>query len=149
MGPDTTTRPEPCWPWRIAAGKYEEADQWYRSGTDLYQQVFGPDHGSVAGGLTGRGRLLLRTGRLDEAEQAFRRALGIRQLVTSDAPIVADVSVDLAEALIARGKTREAEPLLLSALAIYQAAYREEDPVIERTREILNQLHTRGRGPER
>jgi tetratricopeptide (TPR) repeat protein len=128
-----------------AAGKYEEADQWYRSGTDLYQQVFGPDHGSVAGGLTGRGRLLLRTGRLDEAEQAFRRALGIRQLVKSDAPIVADVSVDLAEVLIARGKTREAEPLLLSALAIYQAAYREADPVIARTREMLNQLHTRGR----
>src|SRR6185295_11564584 len=57
-----------------AANRLAEAEPYYRKSLAMREKLLGPNHFEVANSYNNLGLNLLNTGRLDEAEQMFKRA---------------------------------------------------------------------------
>jgi len=122
----------------------EKAEQLRRRGEsrEAYRVLY-----SVSNGQTGRmavalvnlrGSVLQDLGRLDEAEQHYRRALRMveREFGRDDRELVSPLN-DLGGLLMARGRLSEAAQLRERSLELRQRHYPETDPVVLRGLENL------------
>ena len=110
-------------------GRYDEAEQNFRTILERKRRLLGTDDPALAGDLGHLGQTLTALGRQTEAEPLLRQAL---ELVSSsrgaDHPDVARALDDLAELLTASGRAAEAEPLARRSLAIRQRLLGAEHP---------------------
>lgn len=95
------------------AGQYEAAERWFAEAEGVARRLALP---WPLGQLRhAQGALHMRLGRLEQAEQALREALGIAEAGGWRAFVV-NISIELAECLLLKGRVREAEQVCLAAL---------------------------------
>ncbi|MEQ1709867.1 MAG: CHAT domain-containing tetratricopeptide repeat protein [Hyphomicrobium sp.] len=101
--------------------KTSEAEAQYKRALEIFEAAQGLEHPDVANCLTGLALLYDDIGRTDDSEGLHRRALTIATKVHgSESVKVADMQSNLGLHYVRRKKYAEAEPLLLSALKIYE-----------------------------
>jgi DUF2914 family protein/tetratricopeptide repeat protein len=94
------------------AGNYLSAGNLLRDAARLQEANLGPRHPDLANTLNNLGIVCEMTGKLDDAEQYFRRAVSIaRTSLPSDDPFVATSQKNLRDFCEARGKEVEVEEL--------------------------------------
>lgn len=77
--------------------EYVAAERWIREALEIWESV-GRDHPEKASHLISLGAVLQNTGRLDEAEAAFREALAIEtRILGADHPVISMTLTHLAE----------------------------------------------------
>ncbi len=98
-------------------GRDDEADHHHRSAVAAFERSVGPRHRFFANALGQRAASRLRAGHLDEAEALLRRALEVTAGWATEDPLAhARAQHDLGVALVAQGRSAEAERLLRAAL---------------------------------
>ncbi len=101
----------------VQMGRHDEADSLLHAGLAVYRRR-APAGDGIAVALNSLGNLGRYQGDLEASESRYREALDIhRRVLGEDHPYVATDLHNLGRLLEARGKTQEAEPLLLDALA--------------------------------
>jgi len=106
-------------------GELDEAEQHYREALAIFVDVFGPRHLVVAKAKNSLGMFLHHgRGRIVEATELLRDAASIfAEVRGADDPWTAQVEANLANALLAQGRSEEAIALLRKVLPILEAAY--------------------------
>jgi tetratricopeptide (TPR) repeat protein len=95
----------------------------------------------VAASANSYGLLLLRTGRHDEAEPQFRRALGIYRELHGDVhSSIASVTGNLGRVARARGRLDRAEDEFRRSLNIYRSALGDDHPFVNAAKLSLAQV---------
>ncbi|MCI1185890.1 tetratricopeptide repeat protein [Hymenobacter sp. DH14] len=122
--------------WEMAArlrtsGLFTEAESLLRRALAITEKISGPEHPSVAVGLSNLALLLQDTNQLAEADSLLRRALAIDETVFGpEHPNVATGLSNLAMLLKATNRIAEAEPLMRRALAIKETSFGSEHPSV-------------------
>ena len=91
-------------------------------------------------GTTSLGRILVRAGRLREAETLVRATLEIAKSI-QNARAVALAQGQLGECLTAEGRYAEAEPLLLASEATFRERYGEKHTTVREAKDRLQKLY--------
>ncbi|HNJ42456.1 MAG TPA: CHAT domain-containing protein, partial [Acidobacteriota bacterium] len=108
----------------------------------IREKVFGPDHPSVARGLSNLGLLYRNKGDVENAEIFFRRSLAIREKTLGpDHPEVANLYSFLAGLYRHRGDYQQAESFFLRDLAISEKALGADHPRVASTLNNLAALY--------
>ncbi len=119
------------------SGQYPEAEGVYRRVLKR-KRALGKDDEELANSLNNLANVLIRRGKLKEAEPLLRQALQIyRKHLGAESPRVATVLVNLAVLLDAREDSRAAIGLVRQALAIRRQHVPESHPNIARTLAVL------------
>ncbi|MDH3223755.1 MAG: serine/threonine-protein kinase [Gemmatimonadota bacterium] len=105
-------------------GDPDSAAVLYGRAVALREEAWGGEHLSVTNSLVPLGELLLVSGRLAEADIAFRRALEVRAArLPEDHPGLAGPWMGLAKVSAAQGDTAQADSLFQLAVTRYRTAY--------------------------
>jgi tetratricopeptide (TPR) repeat protein len=158
-----------------SSGRWAEAEPLYLKALALRRRALGRSHPQVALTLSnlgevrrrlgklgpaegGRGLVAAQTylslgkiererGRLADAERSFRQAVALRgrEIRPGDWRI-ADAQAELGACLAARGRHREAEPVLRESLAVLAAHFPADNPKVRRARRWLAEVE-RAAGP--
>jgi len=116
-----------------AEAKYSEAEPLYQRALSIDEKVLGPEHPTVAEGLSNLARLYADQGKYAEAEPLFKRALVIHEKALGpEHPDVARDLNNLAALYDDQGRYAEAEPLFKRALVIHEKALGSEHPAVAR-----------------
>jgi len=111
------------------AGEHSDAEFFWRRALCEDEQLYGPEHPTVAVDLSNLAACLGDTGQYDEAERLFRRALGLlRGCFGGDSSETLSTLESLGTLLRIRGRTDEAAVLLTLACAIAEETYGERHP---------------------
>jgi serine/threonine-protein kinase len=130
---------------REKLGQHAEAEAAYRRALELYAGLpdLPPYRRALAATNTNLGLLLLDTGRLKDAELAFREALDIQQRLAADFPTVPEYRQELARThlnlgrlLLDTGRPPEADAADRAALDLFKALAAEFPAVPEYRREL-------------
>jgi eukaryotic-like serine/threonine-protein kinase len=110
----------------MGAGRFGAAEAFARRALDLRGRRLGPAHPAVARTRLQLGGILYSEGRLAEAESALRALLPALAAETRPSPLRADVLSTLGQVVWARGRAREAAPLLAEAVALQRRTQGEK-----------------------
>jgi Flp pilus assembly protein TadD, contains TPR repeats len=111
------------------AGKYSEAELYYRRALAISEQKFGRRHPQTAIILNNLGLVCRLQHKYEEAEQLYNEALAINKKELGDEhPLTANSLNNLAQFFRDRGKYEEAEPLYKEALAIREKKLGKDHP---------------------
>lgn len=103
-------------------GRLEEAETFFRESLRILEDLFGPDHIHVAGGLQNLARLRSERGEWEEAATLGERALNIlEQNLPAGDPRIADALLNLSSHQYAAKKYELAETNLKTALKLWEA----------------------------
>lgn len=116
-----------------ALGRFEEAEEWCRTGLDALRKLHGPNHLDVAGALGDLAELLLVTGRHLEAVKHYRSALRMAENIGAGTRHVATAANNLACALHDIGYHEEAEALFHRVLELWRAVGGGDHPNVAAT----------------
>jgi tetratricopeptide (TPR) repeat protein len=120
---------------RQARAQHAEAEQLYRKGLALFEEVLGPRHPLTARGYNDLATILDDQRRAREAEPLHCKALAVREEVLGPRhPDTATSYNNLAGNLYYRGRIREAELLFRQALAVEEAVLGPRHPSTALTR---------------
>lgn len=110
-------------------GRHEEADRRFEAAADVFTRL--ADRSCICAAVEGRARVAVDTGRLDDAEQLYRRSISVRGDLQQD-ELVAAARAALAEVHARAGRPRE-------AAAALGAAGVESSPLVLRLRDQLGE----------
>lgn len=103
-------------------GRLEEAEAFFRESLRLLEELFGPNHIHVAGGLQNLARLRSERGECEEAATLGERALAIlKENLPADDLRIADALLNLSSHQYTAKKYDAAEANLKTALALWEA----------------------------
>ena len=108
------------------AGDSEGAEKAYREVLELRERHSWPDSPFVASAINGLAKVLERRGERMAAEALFEEALALRRDLFGREEVVHSL-FDYGEALLDRGSTQRAEPLLVELCEILPAVKRDND----------------------
>ena len=115
-------------------GKYSEAEELFRSATELTRTEYGAEDIQVAAAIGNLAGVLEVQGKLEDAESLFRKSLAIQvKKLGPDHPSLAANLGNLAVVLQAQGKLTEAELLFRKSLAIQEKHLNPDHPEIAKT----------------
>ena len=104
-------------------GRLEEAETFFRESLRFLEELFGPNHIHVAGGLQNLARLRSERGECEEAATLGERALGIlKQSLPADDLRIADALLNLSSHQYTAKKYDAAEANLKMALHLWEKA---------------------------
>jgi len=128
----------------MVQGKFPDAEALERRALAMQERSSGAEHPDTARILIGLARARQAVGQLDQAESLYRQAIAIRiKALGPDDPRVAEGLDYLAQMLfLEEGRSAEAEPLLVRALAI-QEKTASADIDHSRTLQLLGNLNAR------
>ncbi len=118
-------------------GRWTQGEQLMRLGIEVQERLWGVDTLAIATLLNNLAMILRATNRLAEAEQLFRRAIAIQEIIGNDHPDLATAFTNLADLLRDTNRFHEAESLIRKALAIDEVFLGPNDPAVAA---ILNNL---------
>ena len=102
------------------------------------EATLGPNHASMVPLLNGLGVVYKYTGRFDDAERVYRRALTLAEMLRpANTQQLADLYHNLGGLAHARGRFAEAEPLARSAVELRLRALGEQHPSVAADRAAL------------
>jgi len=105
-------------------GKLAEAETMCKSGLELQEEIYGPNHPYVAYTLRILSDIYQGQSRYAEAAAALERAMTImRKISGEDEQDVAPFEVDMARLLVAQGDLRKAESYFDKAIALIEKKY--------------------------
>jgi tetratricopeptide (TPR) repeat protein len=111
------------------AGRWTEAEQWFRTAAADFEQALGPDHPSLAGALVGLAVVARRQGDLAASRANLGRALAIREAALgAHHPDVAHTLVSLANVEYESDDYEAARRQLDRALSIYAEHFSGDHP---------------------
>ena len=135
------------------AGRLRESQTAFETGTGILRKRLGDRHPDIAAALRDHTDLLVRQGRLDDAERLARECLAIRmEHLGPGSPVTVASQLALADILSARRSRQarqEAQGLLVAARVAAIAARGADDPVAIKATQLLAQLQDTRRKPER
>lgn len=111
------------------AGRYTEAEAYYKKGLKIWEKILGKEHPDVAIGLDALAGLYYKTERYSEAEPLYMRALEIREKALGEDHIDVALSLSyLAQLYYEKGRYSDAEVLYKKALEIRERTWGKEHP---------------------
>ncbi|OGW67629.1 MAG: hypothetical protein A3J72_06150 [Nitrospirae bacterium RIFCSPHIGHO2_02_FULL_40_19] len=109
------------------AGRYTEAEVYYKKALKIWEKILGKEHPDVAIGLDALAGLYYKTERYTEAEPLYKRALEIREKALGKDHIDVALSLSyLAQLYYERGRYSDAEVLYKKALDIRERIWGKE-----------------------
>lgn len=131
-------------------GQFQNAIPLALRALSIQEKALGPDHPSVAQGLTVVAALYFKLGRNAEAEPLYKRSLDILEKTSGpDDPAVATGLDSLAQVYVNQGRYAEGETLEKRELAIREKAFGPDNPDVARTLNNIAEIYrTQGRGSE-
>lgn len=122
-------------------GKFQEAENLYRSLIEIYRQNLGEDDPLTIKSLSSLGVTLHGRGKLAEAEEIYRDVLDKRlKLYDTAHPDIAMSYNNLGSLLLNRGKFEESEEMLTEALNMRLSLFGESHPKVSLTMNNLGIL---------
>lgn len=119
--------------------KWDEAISYFKTAITFFEQKFGSIHYDVALNLNNLAASEQAKGNLSAAEQAYRRALGIKtQILGESHPEVAITLNNLASVLKQIGNKQEAKAFLEQARTIFETTLGEEHPHTQICKDNIN-----------
>lgn len=119
-------------------GRFQEAGHQLELALQTYQQLFGPEHPSIASSLNALGLLRRSEGRIPEAETLLRRGLEMRRrMLGAQDSAVAISEQNLAAVLHTEGRDAEAERLFRDSLALRETILGQSHPDVAMSRFVL------------
>ncbi|WP_298817774.1 tetratricopeptide repeat protein [Chloroflexus sp.] len=120
---------------------FEQAFEHITEAKDLYEEVFGSEHSSVASAFNIGGSISADLKQYKDAEEQYRRALAIyRKIFGNDHPSTATVLANLGGVLFEQGKFIDARDCYEQALAVFEQKLGPDHPSTQTVRQQIAQL---------